>query len=122
MKNKRDPNARITRWRLKLDEYEYELVFKSGVTNVNADALSRNPVLNLKFVPMTNKKILVLGTIQEEPHQILSIEPTSQADSRHNTRSRRPSQKYLDAINALQPKQRKNKNEQPIQEEVARTI
>ena len=74
MKNKRDPNARVTRWRLKLDEYEYELVFKPGVTNVNADALSRKPVLILEVVPMTNKRILVLGTIQEEPDQILSIE------------------------------------------------
>jgi len=34
---------RILRWILKLTEYEYE-VYKAGKTNVNADALSRNPV------------------------------------------------------------------------------
>lgn len=32
------------RWRLKLAEYEYEIIHKSGKTNLNADALSRNPV------------------------------------------------------------------------------
>jgi len=31
-------------WRLKLAEYEYEVVYKAGRINANADALSRNPV------------------------------------------------------------------------------
>jgi len=35
---------RIFRWRLKLAGYEYDVVYKAGKTNVNADALSRNPV------------------------------------------------------------------------------
>ena len=30
-------------WRLKLRDYHYEIVYKSGKTNKNADALSRNP-------------------------------------------------------------------------------
>jgi len=34
----------ILRWKLKLAEYEYDVVYKTGKTNVNADALSRNPV------------------------------------------------------------------------------
>ena len=40
---------RILRWRLKLSEYDYDVVYKAGKTNVNADALSRNPV-NLEEV------------------------------------------------------------------------
>jgi len=43
-KNAQDANMRILRWRLKLAEYEYDVVYKAGKTNVNADALSRNPV------------------------------------------------------------------------------
>jgi len=43
-KNAQDANMRILRWRLKLAEYEYDMVYKAGKTNVNADALSRNPV------------------------------------------------------------------------------
>ena len=40
----KDGNARVLRWRLKLTEYEYDVVYKAGKANVNADALSRNPV------------------------------------------------------------------------------
>ena len=40
----KDGNARVLRWRLKLAEYEYEVVYKAGKANVNADPLSRNPV------------------------------------------------------------------------------
>jgi len=32
------------RWRLKLAEYEYEVVYKASKTNLNANALFRNPV------------------------------------------------------------------------------
>ncbi|XP_067207956.1 protein IWS1 homolog [Linepithema humile] len=35
---------RILRWRLKLAEYDYEVEYKAGKMNVNADALSRNPI------------------------------------------------------------------------------
>jgi len=36
-----DPGSRLTRWRLKLEEYQYTIHFKPGVNNVNAAALSR---------------------------------------------------------------------------------
>jgi len=42
----KDPTSRLLRWRLKLAEYEYEVIYKAGKTNINADALSRNPVEN----------------------------------------------------------------------------
>lgn len=37
----KDPGSRLLRWRIKLDEYDYEIVYKPGVQNSNADALSR---------------------------------------------------------------------------------
>ena len=44
--NIKDPGSRLTRWRLKLEEYEYEIIYKPGVSNTNADALSRiHPVM-----------------------------------------------------------------------------
>jgi hypothetical protein len=58
------PTSRLIRWRLKLAEYEYEVVHKVEKMNVNADALSRNPIPQLLFP---------LPTLQEtninSPHQ-----------------------------------------------------
>lgn len=40
----KDPTSRLVRWRLKLAEYDYKVMYKAGKNNCNADALSRNPV------------------------------------------------------------------------------
>lgn len=40
--NVKDPSSRLMRWRLKLEEYNYEVLYKEGKQNTNADALSRN--------------------------------------------------------------------------------
>ena len=37
----KDPGSRLFRWHIQLEEYDYEIVYKSGVQNSNADALSR---------------------------------------------------------------------------------
>ena len=37
----RDTNARLTRWSLFLQEYQFKIVYRSGVSNANADGLSR---------------------------------------------------------------------------------
>ncbi|XP_049866081.1 uncharacterized protein LOC126366827 [Pectinophora gossypiella] len=42
--NDKDPGSRLIRWRLKLEEYDYEIIYKQGKLNCNADALSRCPV------------------------------------------------------------------------------
>ena len=46
--NSEDPCSRVSRWRLKLAEYDFDVVYKykAGKMNVNADALSRNPTIN----------------------------------------------------------------------------
>lgn len=52
--NVKDPGSRLIRWRLALEEYEYEIKYKPGKINNNADFLSRNPInddqLNSKAV------------------------------------------------------------------------
>ncbi|KAM0729433.1 Retrovirus-related Pol polyprotein from transposon 297 [Formica fusca] len=40
--NVTDPGSRLIRWRLKLEEYDYEIIHKAGTANRNADALSRH--------------------------------------------------------------------------------
>ena len=42
--NSKDPCSRVVRWRLKYAEYDFDVVYKAGKINVNADALSRNPI------------------------------------------------------------------------------
>ena len=55
--NIKDPGSRLTRWRLKLEEYEYEIQYKQGTSNTNADALSRiHPVVTrAKGTPKTSE-------------------------------------------------------------------
>jgi len=40
----KEPNSRLVRWRLKLEEFDYTVQYKKGKTNQAADALSRNPI------------------------------------------------------------------------------
>lgn len=53
----KDPTSRLVRWRLKLAEYDYEVIYKAGKTNVNADALSRNPVTR-RVMPISSDESL----------------------------------------------------------------
>jgi hypothetical protein len=38
--NIKDSGSRLLRWRIKLEEYDYEIIYKKGALNTNADALS----------------------------------------------------------------------------------
>ncbi|KAL0880701.1 hypothetical protein ABMA27_001917 [Loxostege sticticalis] len=42
--NHKDPSSKLQRWRLKLEEYDYEITYRKGKLNSAADALSRYPV------------------------------------------------------------------------------
>jgi hypothetical protein len=48
--NVKDPSSRLLRWRLKLEEYDYDIVYKPGVRNTNADALSRITMTRMRTV------------------------------------------------------------------------
>jgi len=53
--NVKNPGSRLMRWRIKLAEYQYEVIYKPGVANTNADALSlmRRVMLNRTSTPVT---------------------------------------------------------------------
>lgn len=74
--NIKDPGSRLTRWRLKLAEYEYEIHFKPGVSNTNADALSRiNRVVTRSSKLSTFTEPSISTDIQE------SLEPPKSSDT-----------------------------------------
>lgn len=41
LKTIKEPNSKLTRWKLRLEEFDYDIVYKNGKQNTNADALSR---------------------------------------------------------------------------------
>ncbi|KAL4136407.1 hypothetical protein QTP88_007955 [Uroleucon formosanum] len=42
----KDPGARLVRWRLQLEEFDYDVIYKPGTQNTNSDALSRISKVN----------------------------------------------------------------------------
>ena len=70
--NVKNPSSRLLRWRLKLEEYDYDIVYKPRTRHTNADGLSRinmtevKPVTEISSVPTEkeNEKIL------QEFHQL----------------------------------------------------
>jgi hypothetical protein len=55
--NVKDPGSRLLRWRIQLEEYEYEIVYKKGALNTNADALSRINVLAKEEEEVTGRDL-----------------------------------------------------------------
>ena len=53
-----DNNTSVQKWRLKLSDYEFDIVYKPGKQNANADALSRNPIELFVVTRAQNKQIL----------------------------------------------------------------
>ena len=53
-----DNNTRVQKWRLKLSDYEFDIVYQPGKQNANADALSRNPVEIFVITRAQNKQML----------------------------------------------------------------
>jgi hypothetical protein len=71
--NVKDPSSRLTKWRLKLEEFDYRVVYKPGIRNTNADALSKiktakiNPVPESSSVLTDEEKRKILQEFNEQP-------------------------------------------------------
>lgn len=68
--NVSDMNSRLARWRILLQEFDYEIVYKPGTEHSNADALSRICVIGkldkMSFEEfMSNNKVYINNNIEE---------------------------------------------------------
>jgi hypothetical protein len=72
--NHKDPNSKLTRMILSLQEFSFSIVHRSGTANANADALSRIPdiIENEQSITQPSQLVSVItrsadGTIQKKP-------------------------------------------------------
>lgn len=67
-----NPNSMLLRWRLELEEYNYDIQYKPGKINKNADALSRIEIDSLsedKILAITRSKSKQSGILQPNLNQ-----------------------------------------------------
>lgn len=58
-----EPNSKLVQWRLHLVKFEYDIVYKKGTQNKNADALSR-----IKIDININERQSIKGTCGDTIH------------------------------------------------------
>lgn len=75
----KEPGSRLTRWRLKLCEYNFTTVYKQGKSNTNADALSR--------IELNNEDTNSIAVNPTENSPSLSGSTTASANSSTDTAS-----------------------------------
>jgi hypothetical protein len=81
--NLKEPNSKLIRWRLKLEEYDYEIIDKKGVKNTNADALSRMQPEPLVVNNINTSDISVISMDTENGNGTQSLVPTSNSPINH---------------------------------------
>lgn len=60
----KDPNSRLVKWRLRLEEFDYEVIYKRGRDNYVADALSRIEI-NTKDVQLGDDEIDLISILPQ---------------------------------------------------------
>ncbi|CAK1577892.1 unnamed protein product [Parnassius mnemosyne] len=72
MMNLKEPNSHLTRWRLRLSEYDFTVIYKKGKINTNADALSRIEIHN-EDIKMLMNEIGELNSLIGNPSEDLVL-------------------------------------------------
>jgi hypothetical protein len=63
----KDPSSRLLRWRHLLEEFDYTIEYKAGKKNVNADAVSRHPVVMTTMITSKEKQHKIVQEMHECP-------------------------------------------------------
>ena len=72
--NSKDPCSRVTKWKFKLAEYDFDVTYKADKTNVNADALSRNHIdlENIENDDINNENSIEINLIKQRNVKCIS--------------------------------------------------
>ncbi|XP_021370583.1 uncharacterized protein K02A2.6-like isoform X2 [Mizuhopecten yessoensis] len=74
-------SARIQRWALLLAAYEYDLIYRPGTLNANADGLSRLPLSEtVDEVPVPGEMILMMDTLNSSPVTFEQVQTWTKQD------------------------------------------
>ena len=70
LRTMKNPNSKLTRWIIKLDEFDFEVIYKQGRLNNNADALSRIELPTTSAIQIFEFESELTETeIREEQHR-----------------------------------------------------
>ena len=106
LKSLKDPTGRLARWSIKLSEFDYTIVHKSGVAHKDADCLSRNPVLppgnseNLEDIPTFLLESEDMAKLQKEDETLAELiqAVTDPQDSPIGVRRRAKNFRIIDGV------------------------
>lgn len=94
-----NPSSRLMRWRLELEEYDFEISYKPGALNKNADALSR--------ISIDESKLFKNISLQTPDSSNKSLSSPSNSYNNQQTSSSEPnltSYKHINAVTRSQTK------------------
>ena len=67
----KNPNARLARWLIRISNYTFRIIYRSGKQHTNADALSRWPIIEDGKMPESDEnKNMVINFIENAKKQI----------------------------------------------------
>ena len=69
-----DPSSRLTKFRLALEDYSFEVFYKKGTDNAAADALSRITSEELKQISKIHDNECLVSTRYQERQKLLKTE------------------------------------------------
>lgn len=98
----KEPNSKLVRWRLKLEEFDYEIIHKNGRLNTNADALSRIEIntneINLDVLETESLKSISMQNNIDISEKVSTVHSGEENMNDHISISERPINEFSSQI------------------------